>query len=94
MYSIFYHNMINIRVLLIIRVLIILKHFGDLDFECYIYIYIYIICVCVERERERGNFLKKKWRLVCRERKREAIFFVKVVFICSLLGQELFFFFK
>jgi hypothetical protein len=35
--------MINIRVLLIIRVLIILKHFEDLDFEC-IYIYIYV-CV-------------------------------------------------
>ena len=52
--------------------------------------YIYNMCVC--RERERGN-LKKKWRLVCRERKREVIFFVKVVFICSLLGQELFFFF-
>ena len=30
--------MINIRVFLIIRVLIILKYFGDLDFECYIYI--------------------------------------------------------
>jgi hypothetical protein len=68
MYSIFYYNMINIRVLLIMRVLIILKHFGDLDFECYIY-----VCVCV-RERERGNLKKKKWRLVCRERKREAIF--------------------
>jgi hypothetical protein len=51
MSSIFYYNMINIRVLLIIRVLIILKHFGDLDFECYIYIYIYMcVCVCVERE--------------------------------------------
>ena len=35
----FYYNMINIRVLLIICVLIILKHFGDLNFECYIYIY-------------------------------------------------------
>ena len=62
-----------------IRVLIILKYFGDLDFECYIYI-IYNICVCMcverERERERGNF-KKKWRLVCRERKREAIFLKK-----------------
>jgi hypothetical protein len=44
-YSIFYYNIINIRVLLIIRVLIILKHFGDLNFE-YIYnIYIYV-CVC------------------------------------------------
>jgi hypothetical protein len=73
MYSIFYYNMINIQVLLIIQVLIILKHFVDLNFECYIY-----ICVCVRvcRERERGN-LKKKWRLVCRERKREAIFFKK-----------------
>jgi hypothetical protein len=54
MYSIIYYNMINIRVLFIIRVLIILKHFGDLDFECYIYI---CVCVCVyvyrERERER-----------------------------------------
>ena len=71
MYYIFYYNMINIRVLLIIRVLIILKYFGDLNFECYIY----NIYVCVERERERererGNL--KKWRLVCRERKREAI---------------------
>ena len=48
MYSIFYYNMINIQVLLIIQVLIILKHFGDLDFECYIYIYIYVcVCVCV-----------------------------------------------
>jgi hypothetical protein len=58
MYSIFYYNIINIQVLFIIRVLIILEHFGDLDFECYInkkkkknkyiYIYIYIyICVCV-----------------------------------------------
>ena len=65
--------MINIRVLLIIRVLIILKHFGDLDFECYIYIYV-CVCVCVCRERW-AIFLKKKWRLVCRERKREAIFF-------------------
>jgi hypothetical protein len=75
LYSIFYYNIINIRVLLIIRVLIILKHFGDLDFKCYIkYIYIYIcVCVCarvcVEREREIlkkvvvnygfWNFLKK-----------------------------------
>jgi hypothetical protein len=50
MYSIIYYNMINIRVLFIIRVLIILKHFGDLDFECYIYIY--NMCVCVERERQ------------------------------------------
>jgi hypothetical protein len=39
MYSIFYNNMINIRVLLIIRILIILK---------ILYIYIYI-----DRERER-----------------------------------------
>jgi hypothetical protein len=54
MYSIFYYNMINIRVLLIIGVLIILKHFGDLDFECYIY-----MCVCVCRERE-AIFLKKE----------------------------------
>ena len=37
--------MINIRVLLIIRVLIILKYVGGLDFECYIYIYIYIYIV-------------------------------------------------
>ena len=37
--------MINIRVLLIIRVLIILKHFRNLDFECY-------------REREREIFKK------------------------------------
>jgi hypothetical protein len=56
-----------------IRVLIILKHFRDLDFECYINIY---VCVC-ERERERQFKKKKKWRLVCRERKREAIFFLK-----------------
>jgi hypothetical protein len=57
MYSIFYYNMINIRVL------IILKYFGDLDFECYIYIYIYIymcVCVCVCVEREIGNFFKKE----------------------------------
>ena len=33
LYSIFYYNMINIQVLLIIQVLIILKHFGDLDFK-------------------------------------------------------------
>ena len=46
MYYIFYYNMINIRVLLIIRVLIILKHFGDLDFECYIYICV-CVCMCV-----------------------------------------------
>ena len=47
MYSIFYYNMINIRVLLIIRVLIILKYVGGLDFECYIYIYIYIYMLCI-----------------------------------------------
>ena len=47
LYSIFYYNMINIRVLFIIRVLIILKYFGDLDFEC---------CVC----REREAFFNKK----------------------------------
>ena len=47
LYSVFYYNMINIRVLLIIRVLIILKYFKDLDFEYFIY-----MCVCVERERE------------------------------------------
>ena len=40
--------MINIQVLLIIRVLIILKYFGDLDFECYIYVYVRI---------EKDNFL-------------------------------------
>ena len=57
MYSIFYYNMINIRVLLIIWVLTILKHFGDLDFECHIYVCLY---VCVEREREKGNLKKKK----------------------------------
>jgi hypothetical protein len=55
MYSIFYYNMINIRVLLIIRVLVILKYFGDLYFECYIYVCM-CVCVCVERERQ---FLKK-----------------------------------
>ena len=60
--------MINIRVLLIIRVLIILKYFGDLDFECYINIY---VCVC--RERKREEIKKKKWRLVYRKRKREEI---------------------
>jgi hypothetical protein len=70
MYSIFYYNMINIRVLLIIRVLIILKHFEDLDFECYIYIY---VCVCVYRER--GN-LKKNGDL-CVERERGRQFFKK-----------------
>ena len=48
MYSIFYYNMINIQVLFIIEVLIILKHFGDLDSECNIYM---CVCVCVERER-------------------------------------------
>jgi hypothetical protein len=67
MYSIIYYNMINIRVLLIIRVLL-LKHFGDLDFECYIYIYIYIIYVCVCRER--GNFFKKRNGDFCVERER------------------------
>ena len=41
LYSIFYYNMSNIRVL------IILKYFGDLDFEC---------CVC----REREAFFNKK----------------------------------
>jgi hypothetical protein len=40
--------MINIRVLLIVRVLIILKYFGDSDFKCYI------------NNRERGNLKKKK----------------------------------
>ena len=70
LYSIFYYNIINIRVLLIIRVLIILKHFGDLNFNCYIkYIYIYVR-VCRERERE-AFFIKRKWRLVCVERERE-----------------------
>jgi hypothetical protein len=65
MYSIFYYNMINIRVLFIIRVLIILKYFGDLDFECYINIYVICVCVCVcvcrerERGREREAILKK-----------------------------------
>jgi hypothetical protein len=54
--------MINIRVLLIIRVLIILKHFGNLDFECY-------ICVCVCVCRERGNSFKKNGDL-CVERER------------------------
>jgi hypothetical protein len=50
--SIFYYNMFNIQLLLIIRALIILKHFGDLDFECYkIY-----MRVCVER----GNLKKEK----------------------------------
>ena len=39
---------IKLGILLIIQVLIILKHFRDLDFEYYIYIYI-------ERERERGK---------------------------------------
>ena len=59
-YSIFYYNMINIQVLLIIQILIILKYFGDLDFECYIYIYICVcVCVCVCRERE-TIFLKKE----------------------------------
>ena len=48
--------MINIRVLFIIRVLIILKQFGDLNFKYYmetwVYIYIYIY-THTERERER-----------------------------------------
>ena len=57
LYSIFYYNIINIQVLFIIRVLIILKHFEDLDFECYINIY-----VCVEWDRERGNFFKKEMK--------------------------------
>ena len=57
MYSIFYYNIINIRVLFIIRVLIILKYFGDLDFECYIYMCVCVcVCVCVEKE---GQFKKK-----------------------------------
>ena len=54
--------MINIRVLFIKRVLTILKHFGDLDFECYINMYIIYVCVWREREREREReaiFLKK-----------------------------------
>ena len=45
--------MINIQVLLIIRALIILKYFSDLDFEYYIY-------VCREREREREREILKK----------------------------------
>jgi hypothetical protein len=32
--------------------------------------------VCVERERERDDLKKKNGRLVCKERKREAIFFL------------------
>ena len=59
--------MINIRVLLIIQVLIILKHFGDLDFECYIYV---CVCVCRERERERGKFFLKRNGDLCVERER------------------------
>ena len=55
LYFIFYCNIINIKVLLIIRVL----NFGDLDFECYIYVCV-CVCVCVERERERERNLKKK----------------------------------
>ena len=51
--------MINIRVLFIIRVLIILKHFGDLDFECHMCV---CVCVCVERKKERGDFFFK-WGL-------------------------------
>jgi hypothetical protein len=47
MYSIFYYNMINIRVL------IILKYFGDLDFECYIYM---CVCVCARACRVRDVF--------------------------------------
>ena len=71
MYSIFYYNMINIRVL------IILKYFGDLDFECYIYICVCVcVCVCVsvcrERERERERQFKKNGEL-CVERERETI---------------------
>jgi hypothetical protein len=65
-YSLFYYNIMNIRVLLIIRVLIILKYFGDLDFECYIYIY--ILCVCVEREKH--DFKKNRDSCVERERGR------------------------
>ena len=65
LYSLFYYNMINIRVLLIIRVLIILKYFGDLDFECYIYM---CVCVCVERE---GQFKKNGDLCVERERGRQ-----------------------
>jgi hypothetical protein len=78
--------MINIRVLLIIRVLIsntrilILKHIGDLDFECYINICV-CVCVYVERERERCNFFffLKKWRLVCREKEGGNFFFIKKI---------------
>ena len=55
---IFYYNLINIQVLLIIRALIILKYFSALDFEYYIYIY-------VERERERERERQKNWRLGC-----------------------------
>ena len=61
MYFIFYYNMINIRVLLIIRVLIILKHFESLDFECYIYIYIMCVYLC----RERGSFFFLKEMETC-----------------------------
>ena len=59
MYFIFYYNMINIRVLLIIRVLIILKHSGDI-----------YICVCVCVCGERGNFFKKRNGNLCAERER------------------------
>ena len=61
--------MINIRVLLIIRVLIILKHFRDLNFESYINIY---MCVCVHFcvEREAIFFFFKNGDL-CLERERE-----------------------
>jgi hypothetical protein len=60
LYSIFYYNIINIRILLIIRINNF-KTFGDLDFECYIkYI---CVCVCREREREReGKNLKKEMK--------------------------------
>ena len=68
LYIIFYYNIINIQVLFIIRLLIILKYFRDLDFECYIYV---CACVYIYRERERGN--SKKNGDLCVERERETI---------------------
>ena len=58
LYSIFYYNIINIRVL------IILKHFENLNFEYYKY-----MCVCCG-ERETGNFFKKRNGDLCVERER------------------------
>jgi hypothetical protein len=79
MYSIFYYNMINIRVLLIIQVLIILKHFRDLERERQFKKEKRKRNgdLCVERERGRQFFKKYMETCMCiyiyieRERERD-----------------------